>query len=331
MYLWHDEVFAKILAAKAALPHALLLNGPRGIGKLAFARGLAKALLCESASASDAACGVCSACLWFEQGSHPDYRQIEPASEAEADADDGEKKSASIAVDQIRVLPDFVNMSSHRGGAKAVVIHPAEALNVNAANALLKSLEEPPPRTYFLLVAHRPHQLLPTIKSRCQQLALPVPDRNTAAAWLAEQGVRDADLALAHVGDAPLLAAELAGTDYWGGRAAFLRQLAAREFDLLSAADAVRDCPITYAIVWLQKWSYDIAHYRAAGHVRYNPDHETTLARIASQASELSILRFQREMTRTQRIANHPLNSRLFLEQLLLAYRDVVQPQPAVA
>jgi DNA polymerase III subunit delta' len=211
------------------------------------------------------------------------------------------------------------------------VIHPAEAMNVNAANALLKSLEEPPPRTYFLLVAHRPYQLLPTIKSRCQHVALPVPDRKTAAAWLAEQGVRDAELALAHVGDAPLLAAELNGTEYWGARAAFLRQLAARDFDVLSAAEAIRDCPAPHAIVWLQKWSYDIALYRAVGLVRYNPDHQTTIARIASEVSALATLRFQREMTRTQRIANHPLNPRLFLEQLLLAYRDLVQPQTEAA
>ena len=330
MFPWHKAAFDQLVAAKAALPHALLLKGARGIGKLAFARALAKALLCESPAAGGAACGACSACLWFEQGSHPDYRQIEPASEAEGDADDTEKKSASIAVDQIRILPDFINMSSHRGGAKAVVIHPAEALNVNAANALLKSLEEPPPRTYFLVVTHRPHQLLPTIKSRCQQIALPVPDRKTAGAWLAEQGLSDTDLALAHVGDAPLLAAELNGTEYWGARAAFLRQLTAPDFDVLSAADAIRDCPLPYAIVWLQKWSYDIAHHRVLGRVRYNPDHEATIARIAAEASELAVLRFHREMTRTQRIANHPLNPRLFLEQLLFAYRDLVQP-PAKA
>lgn len=330
MLPWHRDTFEQLAAAKAALPHALLLKGPKGIGKLAFARALAKALLCESPAVGGAACGVCSACQWFEQGSHPDYRQIEPASGAEGDADDAEKKSASIAVDQIRVLPDFINMSSHRGGAKAVVIHPAEALNVNAANALLKSLEEPPARTYFLVVAHRPHQLLPTIKSRCQQIALAVPDRKTAGAWLAGQGLRDTELALAHVGDAPLLAAELNGTEYWGARAAFLRHIAAPDFDVLAAADAIRDCPIPYAIVWLQKWSYDIACYRVLGRVRYNPDHESTIARIAAQAGALEVLRFQREMTRTQRIANHPLNPRLFLEQLLFAYRDLVQP-PAKA
>jgi len=308
----------------------MLLRGPRGIGKLAFARALSNALLCEALGPEGAACGECSACLWFEQGAHPDFTQVEPPSAAgEADGEETEKKSGAIAVDQVRALAGFINISSHRGGPKVVVIHPAEALNVNAANALLKSLEEPPPRTCFLLVSHRPHRLLPTIKSRCQQIALPAPDRKSAAEWLVGQGVREAELALADMGDAPLLAAELRGTDYWGSRAAFLRQLAAPELEVLAAADAIRDCPAAHAILWLQKWSYDLVHYRTVGRVRYNPDHTATIARVASGGGVLPILRFHREMTRMQRIANHPLNARLFLEQLLLSYRDLVQSKAA--
>src|ERR1700681_1752344 len=161
---WHEHVFQRLIANKATLPHALLLRGPRGIGKLAFARALAQALLCEVPAENGRSCGACRACAWFETGSHPDYRQIEPESES-TDSADGEKKSNAISVDQIRALPDFINLSSHRGESKVVVINPAEMLNVNAANALLKNLEEPPPRTYFMLVTHRPHQLLPTIKS----------------------------------------------------------------------------------------------------------------------------------------------------------------------
>ena len=113
---------------------------------------------------------------------------------------------------------------------------------MNAANALLKSLEEPPPATHFLLVAHRPQQLLPTIMSRCQRIGLRVPDAETAGAWLAGQGVRQAELALAHTGNAPLAALELEGTEYWGARAAFLRHIAAPSFDVLVAAEAAQGC-----------------------------------------------------------------------------------------
>src|SRR5688500_8189115 len=288
---WHGQMFSRLMAAKGSLPHALLLHGPRGTGKLIFARALAQALLCENPSPAALACERCSACVWFEAGTHPDYRQVEPATAEGEDGEEGEKKAA-IAVDQIRVLPDFINVSSHRGGPKVIVVHPADALNVNAANALLKSLEEPPPRTYFLLVANRPHQLLPTIKSRSQQVPLPAPDAAVAAAWLAEQGVRDPALALAHVGDAPLLALELNETEYWGARAAFLRQLTAPDIDVLAAGEAVLDIPIPHVVAWLQKWSYDIVHYATLGRVRYNPDHHEAIARAAAATQPLAALRF---------------------------------------
>jgi DNA polymerase-3 subunit delta' len=329
---WHQREFDQLAAARKNLPHALLLRGPRGIGKLAFARALSQLLLCESREGEDVACGRCSACAWFEGGGHPDYRQIEPESATDAEHEEGEKKKAvTIGVDQIRALGAFVNVSAHRAGPKAVVIHPAEALNVNAANALLKSLEEPPPGVHFLLVTHRPHQLLPTIRSRCQHITLRPPDAATATAWLTGQGVRDPALALAHVGDAPLLALELNGSEYWGARAAFLRHLGSRELDVLAAGEAVRDCPIPHVVAWLQKWSYDLVHYRILGRVRYNPDYAEIIARAAAEADGLAALRFHREMVKLQRVANHPLNPRLFLEQVLLAYRDVVQPQAAFA
>ncbi|HYC45357.1 MAG TPA: DNA polymerase III subunit delta' [Burkholderiales bacterium] len=322
---WHRAELERIAASRASLPHALLLHGPRGIGKLAFAQALARSLLCEAPAAGGTACGACSACLWFAAGTHPDYRVIEPAGAGtDEEGEQVGRASTVIAVDQIRALFDFVNMSSHRGRAKAVVLHPAEALNVNAANALLKALEEPPPRTHFLLVSHRPHLLLPTIKSRCRKVPLHAPDPKGASAWLASQGVRNADLALAHVGDAPLLALELQETDYWGARAAFLRQLTATELDVLKAAEALRDVPVPYVIAWLQKWSYDIAHYQAAGRVRYNPDHVDAIARAATESDRLAVLRFHREMVQLQRDAQHPLNARLFIEQVLLAYRDAL-------
>jgi DNA polymerase-3 subunit delta' len=333
---WHQAEFDALVAARQQLAHALLVHGPRGIGKLEFARSLAQALLCERPTASNAACGACPACAWFETGAHPDYRQIEPiapdedSEERDKPAKPG-KKSTTIVVDQIRALPALINVSSHRGGPKVIVLHPAEALNVNAANALLKSLEEPPPGTHFILVSHRPHQLLPTIKSRCRQLALRGPDRTAAAAWLASRGLKDAALALAHTGDAPLLALELGESEYWGARKAFLRQITARDIDVLTAAEAVRDLPVHHIVSWLQKWCCDIALYRALGVVRYNPDEREAIARIAERVEPLAALRLYRRMTDYQGIAQHPLNARLFIEHLLLAYRELVQPQSVAA
>src|SRR5512134_3074361 len=198
VYPWHSAVFNALLARAGRLPHALLLRGREGIGKLAFAEALARALLCENRQPMDPACGKCAACAWMEQGSHPDFRRLDPESLAEpVEAEEGSdrKKGLQIEVDQVRSLTDFIQLSSHRRGAKVVLIHPAEALNVNAANALLKNL-----------VAHRWHQLLPTIRSRCEQVVLASPSRELARDWLERQKLRDADLALAHAGGAPLLA-----------------------------------------------------------------------------------------------------------------------------
>lgn len=327
---WHETAFAALTSRRAALPHALTLQGPRGIGKFVFAQAFAQALLCEAPAKGSVGCGQCSACIWFEAGTHPDYRQIELSFKDGKEGEEGERKT-QIEVEQIRMLADFVNISSHRGGSKVLVVNPADALNANAANALLKSLEEPPPRTYFLLVAHRPHLLLPTIRSRCQQVFLRAPESAAATAWLDAQGVRNAPLALAHTGSAPLLAIELNGTGYWGARAAFLRHLVAPDIDVLAAGEAVRDCPIAHVISWLQKWSYDIAYYRALRQVRYNPDYAEAIQRVADRADGLRVLRFHRDMVQLQRFSQHPLNARLFIEQTLLAYRDVFEPQAAPA
>jgi DNA polymerase-3 subunit delta' len=326
---WHSPELLRVLAMKSTLPHALLLPGPRGIGKLAFARALSQALLCETPAAQGSACGTCSGCLWFDAGTHPDYRQVEPAL-VESETEDTVKKT-TISVEQVRALADFVNISSHRGGAKVIVIEPAEALNVNAANALLKSLEEPPSGTFFLLVSHRPHQLLPTIRSRCQSIALRAPDRAAAAGWLAQQGVQAAEVALAHVGNAPLLALELNESGYWGARTAFLNQLARPELDVFAAAQAAEGSPIPHVLAWLQKWSYDVAQHRAVGRVRYNPDYENAIARASAAAKPLAVLRFNREMVKTQRNAQHPLNARLFVEDVLLMYRELFAKTAAAA
>jgi len=323
---WHKREFETLLTAKQALPQGLLFCGPLGIGKVAFARALGQGLLCETPVEGGRACGTCSACAWFVSGSHPDYRQIQPPAASPAgETEEVERKSTTIGVDQIRALAGFLNISSHRGGNRVVVIHPAEMLNANAANALLKSLEEPPPRTHFLLVTHRPHQVLATIKSRCSQIALRVPEPSVAAAWLKAQGVREPEVALAHAGGAPLLALELGASEYWGTRAAFLRQITTLDFDVLAAAEAARDYPIPHVVALLQKWSYDLAYCATLGRARYNPDYRDIIAQAASRLDPLATLRFHREMVKLQRIAHHPLNPRLFIEQLLLAYRDLAQ------
>jgi DNA polymerase-3 subunit delta' len=328
-YPWHKAEAEALLARKDRLPHALLLRGPQGIGKLAFAETLAEALLCERPAASGAACGKCTACAWMGQGSHPDLRRLEPenlseASEAEQGAERKEKASTQITVEQVRSIADFIYVTSHRGGAKVVLIHPAEALNANAANALLKGLEEPPPRTHFLLVTHRWHQLLPTIRSRCQHVALTRPTAGAALEWLGQQGLSNPGLALAQAGGAPLLAMQF-DEEYWRQREQFLGSLAGRSFDALGVAEGLREHAPQRVVGWLQKWAFDLVSHKTTGAVRYNPDLAGAIAAVAGRLDLVATVRFQRHVVRLQRIVAHPLNPRLFFEELMLTYAALLR------
>ncbi|MDF5922292.1 DNA polymerase III subunit delta' [Pseudomonas aeruginosa] len=150
-----------------------MLYGPVGIGKRALAEHWAAQLLCQRPAAAGA-CGECKACQLLAAGTHPDYFVLEP-----------EEAEKPIRVDQVRDLVGFVVQTAQLGGRKVVLLEPAEAMNVNAANALLKSLEEPSGDTVLLLISHQPSRLLPTIKSRCVQQACPLPGAAASLEWLA--------------------------------------------------------------------------------------------------------------------------------------------------
>src|SRR5690606_37088601 len=154
---------------------------------------------------------------------------------AEEEGDDGEGRksgkttrnpSKEIRIEQVRQLGDWINVSTHRSGKRVVLLYPAEALNGASANALLKTLEEPPAETVFLLVSHAPDSLLPTIVSRCHRFSLAIPPAHPALAWLTEQGVADGAAWLAEQGGAPLRAYAMAQAGSRDTLDAFLKHLA---------------------------------------------------------------------------------------------------------
>ena len=329
VYPWHQAQWRDLLQRKAALPHALLLRGREGIGKLDFARKLAQSLACEKPAADGAACGACQSCRWFAAGGHPDYREIVPEAlrpaEAEGTATNERKPSQQIPVDEVRNLHDFINLTAHQSRGKTIVFCPAETLNPNAANALLKSLEEPPPATRFMLVAHRPSYLAATIVSRCQQITLPTPSVPVAVQWLREQGIAEPALSLAQTGNAPLAALALDDGEFWTQRKALLGSLAAPGVDALALAEQVRDFPIPRLLGWLQRWTYDLLSMKSAQRVRYNPDFEKPLGQLAGRLRAVDIARFQRTLVRQSRSVHHPLNARLYIEQLLFSYTALLR------
>lgn len=214
---WQLSQWQRLGAQWAAgrCPHALLLSGQPGLGKRRFAEAFAALLLCDQPR-DGLACGSCRGCQLRIAGSHPDFTRVEP-----------EKEQGPLKVEQIRQLGEFVGRTSSREGARVVWLSPAEAMNVNAANALLKNLEEPSGSVVFLLITDSPSGLLPTIRSRCQTVAFPVPPQQAALRWLAECGVEGpaALSVLALAGGAPLLAAALMEPDVQEVREQFFADL----------------------------------------------------------------------------------------------------------
>ncbi|MEZ0604374.1 DNA polymerase III subunit delta' [Paraburkholderia sp. IW21] len=344
IYPWQADDWNRLQQLRGHWPHALLLLGQAGIGKLRFAQHLAQGLLCEAQQVNGEPCGACVACNWFAQGNHPDYRIVVPealAAEAglangadekaekaeKADADEGKKTRApskEIKIEQIRGLLDFVGVGSHRGGARVVVLCPAEGLNIAAANALLKTLEEPPAGVVFLMVSARIDRLLPTIISRCRQWPMTMPAPDVATKWLAAQGVAEASALLAEAGGAPLTALALASDENRTLRDWTLKQLAAgAECDAFACGEALQKLPVPLVLGWLQRWMYDLLAQRTAGAPRYFPQASSALTRCASQADASAFARFMRTVTRQRAVENHPLNARLVFEELFIGYREL--------
>lgn len=219
---WHAADWARLQARRErdALPHALLLCGPPGLGKRAFAQRFVRGLMCERAQGGEA-CGQCRSCRLLDAGTHPDVVTLSFGLRK-----DGTPRT-EIVVEQIRDLSARLAMSSQFGGWQVALIDPADAMNAAAANALLKTLEEPSTRTMLILVADATWRLPQTIRSRCQRIEFNVPPPEEAQAWLQGQGVAQAQKALEAALGNPGLALAWAQEGALERRAEVRRDLAA--------------------------------------------------------------------------------------------------------
>jgi DNA polymerase-3 subunit delta' len=186
VYPWQQIQWRKLIDTFHAdrLAHALLLTGPEGIGIDKFANSLSAYLLCRDKKENHA-CGLCKSCVLLMANNHPDFFMIEP-----------EETGKQIKVDNIRALINFIHLSSQYSSSKIVVINPAEAMNRNAANSLLKTLEEPPDGVIFLMVSSQPARLPVTIRSRCQRVNFSKATDEVGINWLKEAAQLDTNNAL---------------------------------------------------------------------------------------------------------------------------------------
>ena len=319
---WNRPLWDALTRDRSRLPHALLLQGPAGVGKREFALSLAQWLLCQAAEAGQA-CGRCASCNWFAQGAHPDFRRIEPESEAEK----GETKKAgkTISIKEIRELGNFLGLVSHQGGWRVVLIHPAELMNPAAGNALLKTLEEPPANVLMLLVSHQPSRLVPTVLSRCRKLTFPLPERDAALDWLATQGLTEASALLNETGGAPLTALEHADPERVERRRHFLDALAEPDPASLSRLAQESQSRLDEGWAWLARWTFDLLAVQAGVGPRYFPERVETLEKLARRVHPVALWHLQEELARAGRWLRHPLNAQLLLESWLIGYLDTME------
>ncbi|WP_332813612.1 DNA polymerase III subunit delta' [Ramlibacter sp.] len=311
--------------------HAWLLQGPSGLGHYTLALALARAWLCERPSAQGA-CGECGSCHAVEVRTHADLCVLMPetvmlelgwplSEAAQKEIDDKKRKpSREIRVDAMRDAVEFSQRTSARGRGKAVLVYPAERMNNVTANALLKTLEEPPGDVRFVLASEAAHQLLPTIRSRCLGHTLHWPEAAESLAWLAQQGVDGAQGPglLRAAGGRPEEARALAGA----GRGA--HDWAQLPKALVSGdVAALADCTPAQAIDVLQKICHDLLALRAQGSPRF-----FDAADLPRPASYESLTAWWRELVQARKTAEHPFNAGLMLEALVSRARAALHSQP---
>lgn len=320
-YPWLEKDWQRLVGyrQRERLPHALLVTGPAGIGKLELARNFVNYVLCRSPEAN-APCSRCDACVQWRAGTYPDFREIT------LEEDDKGKLRQRIVVDQIRELSAEIGLTARQGGWKVALIQPADAMNVNAANSLLKTLEEPPKQSLLVLVTSRPAALPATIRSRCQQLAIPLPEPGVALEWLQQEQVQNAEAALAYAGNAPLRAQALAESGFLARRADYLKRVAAvhqRGASAVSVAAELEDEQTGFVVDFLDALTEDLVRLRQLpeeGARLHNPDLRKSLKTLAEGVDLAALHRYREAIAEARRLVNTPVNTRLLIESLLLPW-----------
>jgi DNA polymerase-3 subunit delta' len=339
LFPWLSASLDRLLEQRDRLAHAYLLAGQPGLGKATFAVHFARAMLCNQPTPR--ACGSCHSCHLFDTGSHPDlhvlqsdkYRQENPGLLAEyaarypkPDGHKSKKPSAIIAIDQVRnVLPD-INTRPLMAANRLIILHPAEDLFVNAANSLLKALEEPPSDTYFLLISHDPGRLLPTLRSRCNRIDFRLPEMAVSERWLSEQidDPSTARMLLEKAHGVPLHALDLANGKSGDGEeqlAKLLAGLSDGELNpVVAAAGLLKDKNIELKehLAMMQRLISSMIRNRASGQ-----DATSHLHVIANRLNSKVLFGYLDNINAAVRQANAPLDNGLVLEDLLARWQEL--------
>lgn len=318
---WQADLW-RSLAGRRQHAHAYLLHGPAGIGKRQLAEQLMAGLLCQQPNAG-LACGSCRGCHLLAAQTHPDHFILEP-----------EEADKAIRVDQVRQLVGFVTQTAQLGGRKVVLLEPAEAMNLNAANALLKSLEEPAGDTVLLLISHQPSRLLPTIKSRCVQQACPLPGRQQSLNWLALQlpdvSAEQREELLELAAGSPLAACQLHEAGVLEVRAQVvegIKQLLKHQQSPSQLAESWGAVSLNLLFDWFCQWAHLILRYQMSQDERGlgAADMAKVIQYLAQKTPSARLLALQDWLLdhRQKVLAKANLNRVLLLEALLAQWASL--------
>ena len=344
---WNAARAKALVRERARLPHALMICGQKGLGKNTLALWLAQHLLCTQPTGDNDVCGQCQNCRLFVAGSHPDLHVLQPEATykaspgvlaqyaqryAPADKSKDSKDSTVIRIDQIRALIENVQTRAQIAPCKVVLLSPADSMNVNAANSLLKLLEEPPSDSYLVLVADRPARLPATIRSRCARIDVHIPAPAVALAWLAGQGLdeNEARLLLDLTRGAPCAAQTLAHSEFFLQRAALLddmENMMSGQGDPLSCATRWKSLGAEPCLHWLLGFLSDLIRTRMQGvstHL-YNPDSQTRLQALEKRLDLKQLFHFSETVVRARVLLGGPLDEQLILEDTLIRWNKLAQ------
>ncbi len=323
LYPWHEQSWQHFIKARQSshLPHALLFSGEENTGKRGFADKIIKSLLCEAPQLANAqgACNQCHGCKTYDSSANPDYLHIDLLDDKQ-----------QIVVDQIRAMNAFLGLTRSFNGQRVVLISQAERMNLNAANSLLKSLEEPADNSVIILLSAKASSLLATIKSRCQLLHLTTPDKQQAIAWLrtqkqvADQQPEDLEQALEISQGRPLAALNVLTSkiNVIQSRADFLKDISEILQQHVSITDIAkkwhkqdRESLLNWQLGWV-KQLLQTHHLQSKRLIKSNH----TLLMIEENVLPVKLWDLYDQLLRQKQLVHTSVNPQIFLENMLVLW-----------
>ncbi|MCX7096892.1 MAG: DNA polymerase III subunit delta' [Methylococcales bacterium] len=320
IYPWQQKIWARLCSYRAQerIPQALLIIGNKGVGKVHLAHQFAYSLLCTKLNSDGLGCGHCNSCLLLDAKTHPDFIQVT-----------SEEPGKSITIGQIRGLVTRLTLKPQYESFRVVMVYPADAMNNAAANAFLKCLEEPTGRTVILLITDSLSRIPATIVSRCQQLSIANPDKETASAWLSQQlGNADTGALLALAQGSPLLAC-----DYMREGVLDLRNdcfkawmaIAKQQVHPLAVAEDWNKLPESSLIIWMTTWVVDLikCSFQLKDNSLYNQDLHKQLAPLSEQLEIKGLYLLYDLLLQSRRLFNTQINKHTMFEEILIKWQEL--------